>query len=75
MDELMSVLAENCPDIEFEGAERLIDDGILDSLEIVMLVGALNDAFDVAITAEELTPENFNSVQAIYALVQRLRDE
>lgn len=75
MDELMSVLTENCPDIEFEGAERLIDDGILDSLEIVMLVGALNDAFDVAITAEELTPENFNSVQAIYALVQRLRDE
>lgn len=75
MDELMSVLTENCPDIEFEGAERLIDDGVLDSLEIVMLVGALNDAFDVAITAEELTPENFNSVQAIYALIQRLRNE
>lgn len=75
MDELMKVLAENCPDIEFEGAERLIDDGILDSLEIVMLVGALNDAFDVTITAEELTPENFNSAEAIWAMIQRLQND
>jgi len=75
MDELMNILKENCPNIEFEGAERLIDDKVLDSLEIVMLVGALNDAFDVTITAEELTPENFNSAQAIYALIQRLQNE
>ncbi len=75
MDELMNVLTENCPDIQFDREERLIDDGILDSLEIVMLVGAINDAFDVTITAEELTPENFNSVQAIYALIQRLRNK
>jgi len=75
MDELMKVLTETCPDIEFEGAERLIDDGILDSLDIVMLVGAINDAFDVTITAAELTPENFNSVQAICALIQRMRNE
>jgi len=75
MDELMQVLKENCPDIDFAGEARLIDDGVLDSLEIVMLVGAINDAFDVTITAEELTPENFNSAQAIYALIQRLRDQ
>ena len=75
MDELMNVLTENCPDVDFEGEDELIDGGILDSLEIVLLVGAINDAFDVTITAEELTPENFNSVQAIYALIQRLRNE
>ena len=75
MEELMNVLTETCPDIEFEGAGKLIDDGILDSLEVVMLVGAINDAFDVEITAEELTAENFNSAQAIYALIQRLRGE
>ena len=75
MDELMHILTENCPDIDFEGAERLIDDRILDSLDAVMLVVAINDAFAVEITAEELTAENFNSVQAIYALIQRLRSE
>lgn len=74
MDKLMEILTENCPDIDFEGEERLIDDRILDSLEIVMLVGEINDAFGVTITAEELTAENFNSVQAIYALIQRLQN-
>ena len=74
MEELMNILTETCPGIDFEGQERLIDDGILDSLNIVMLVGELNDAFDISIGAEDLVPENFNSAQAIYALVQRLAD-
>ena len=68
MEELMNILTETCPGIDFEGQERLIDDGILDSLNIVMLVGELNEAFDISIGAEDLVPENFNSAQAIYAL-------
>lgn len=75
MDELLQILTENCPGIDFAGQEHLIDDGILDSLSIVMLVGELNEAFDISIGAEDLVPENFNSLQAIYALVQRLEDE
>ena len=75
MDELMKLLAENCPDIDFETESALIDDGILDSLDIVMLVGELNDAFSVTITAEDLVPENFNSAEAIYTLIQRLQAE
>ena len=75
MEELLRILTENCPGIDFEGQEHLIDDGILDSLSIVMLVGELNEAFDIYIGAEALIPENFNSLPAIYALVQRLEDE
>ncbi len=75
MEEILNILQENCPGIDFEGQERLIDDGILDSLNIVMLVGELNEAFDISIGAEDLVPENFNSLQAIHALVQRLADE
>lgn len=75
MEELLRILIENCPGIDFEGQEHLIDDGILDSLSIVMLVGELNEAFDISIGAEDLIPENFNSLSAIYALVQRLEDE
>ncbi len=75
MEELLRILTENCPGIDFEGQEHLIDDGILDSLSIVMLVGELNEAFDISIGAEDLIPENFNSLPAIYALVQRLEDE
>lgn len=75
MDKLLKILTDNCPDIDFETEDRLIDDGVLDSLDIVMLVGELNDAFDVSITAEDLVPENFNSAGAMYQLIQRLRDE
>ena len=75
MDKLMKLLEENCPSIDFAGEKALIDDGILDSLDIVMLVGELNDAFSITITAEDLVPENFNSAEVIWALVQRLQAE
>ena len=73
MGELLRILSGVRPDVAFEQEERLIDDGVLDSLDIVMLVGELNDAFDVSITVDELLPENFNSAQAIYALIRRLQ--
>lgn len=73
MDELMSILSGVRPDVAFDREDRLMDDGILDSLDIVMLVGELNEAFDVSISVDELLPENFNSAQAIYALIKRLQ--
>ncbi len=75
MDKLMEILTENCPGIDFETTDRLIDDDILSSLDVVMLVGELNDAFDIEITADDLLPENFNSAAAIYALIQRLQNQ
>ena len=75
MDKLMQLLAESCPTIDFAGETALIDNGILDSLDIVMLVGELNDAFSITITAEDLVPENFNSAEALWARVQRLQAE
>ena len=75
MDEIITILKNLHPDVDFETCDTLIDDGILDSLSIVMLVGALNEAYDISIGAEDLVPENFNSAEAILALVQRLEDE
>lgn len=51
-----------------------MDDELLASLDIVMLVGELNEAYGISITVDDLVPENFNSAQGIYALVQRLRN-
>lgn len=75
MDELLNLLSENCPDIDFETETSLVDDGVLTSLDLVMLVGELNDVYDIEITADDLLPENFNSADAIFALVQRLREQ
>ena len=74
-DELMEILTEIRPDVDFENETSLIDDGILDSMDIVSLVGELDDAFDVTVGVENLLPENFNSVDAMVNLIERLQDE
>lgn len=72
MQELIEILQELHPDVDFETYEGLVDDGILDSLDIVTLITDINDAFDVSIPAEEILPENFNSAKALWELIERL---
>lgn len=75
MDEIMEILEEARPDVDFTKETRLIDDEILDSFDIISIVGELNDAFDIEINVNDLLPENFNSVEAIFELVEKLRQE
>lgn len=75
MEELLNILTELHPDVDFESEEHLIDNKILDSFDIVTIVAEIDSEFDVAIPAEELVPENFNSAKALYALVERLMEE
>ena len=72
MEELLSILKELHVDVDFEAEENLVDDGILDSLDIVTLITEINDAFDISIPAEEIIPENFNSAAAIWSLIEKL---
>lgn len=75
MDELLEILEEMHPDVDFEIYDTLVDDGILDSFDIVELVSEIRNIFDVRIPAEMIVPENFNSAEALYELIQRLEDE
>ena len=75
MDKLLEILSSLHPDIDFEVTEDLIDDGILDSLDIVTLVTEIDAELDVTIPAEEIVPENFNSAAALWALIERLDEE
>lgn len=63
------------PDVDFAAEGALIDEGVLDSLDIVTLITEINEQFDVSIPAEEILPENFNSVEALYALIERIDEE
>ena len=74
-NELKDILEELRPDVDFEKETGLIDNGILDSFDIVSLVGELNEAFDIEISPADLIPENFNSAEAIFALVEKLQGE
>jgi acyl carrier protein len=72
MDSLLRILSELHSDVDFTSAEGLIDNGILDSLDIVTLITEISDEFYVSIPAEEIIPENFNSATAIMALITKL---
>ncbi len=75
MEELLEILKELHPEVDYETCTTLIDDKILDSFDIVSIISEVNEEYDVAIPAEEIVPENFNSAQALYALIERLMDE
>lgn len=75
MDELLELLKDLHPDVDFENCNSLIEDKILDSFDIVSLIAEISGEFDVRIPAEEIIPENFNSAKALYALIERLQDE
>lgn len=75
MEKLLEILSELHPEVDFETAQGLIDEQILDSFDIVTIVAEIDSEYDVAIPAEELIPENFNSAKALYALVEKLMDE
>ena len=75
MESLLKILAEIRPDVDFEDNKELVDSGELDSFDIVTLVGELCDAYDIEIGGDEIVPENFNSVEAIMALVTRLQED
>ena len=74
MDELMNILEELKPDVDFETCTALIDDGYLDSFDILSIVSELNDAFGIEISPVDIVPENFNSAQALWNMVERLKD-
>lgn len=74
MEELMQILEQVKPDVDFETETALIDDGILESFDIIALVNEINDTFDVEITVAHLKPENFNSAEAIWNLIEELQD-
>ena len=74
-DTILDLLSEIAEGIDFDTCTTLIDDGLLSSMDIIQLIGALNDEFDISIPATEIIPDNFISVDAMAAMVKRLADE
>ncbi len=75
METLLKILKSMHPEVDFTTEDDLIGNEILDSLDIVTLITEINAEFDVSIPAEEILPENFNSAEAIYALITRIEEE
>ena len=74
MEQLLEILKEIRPDVDFETETALIDDEILDSFDIISIVSEINEVFQTGINVDDLLPENFNSAEAMLQLIRKLQD-
>ncbi|MCI8429211.1 MAG: acyl carrier protein [Lachnospiraceae bacterium] len=75
MEALMEVLSALKPEIDFEREKELIDEGLLESFDVITLIAEIEEQFGIEIPAEEIVPENFNSAEGIWNLCERIKGE
>jgi len=75
MEELMDLLKSVRSDVDFQNETELINDGILDSFDVVAIISEIDDKFGVQIRINELDPEHFNSAESIWDLVQTIKNK
>ena len=74
MEELIRIMSEIRPDLDFTIENKLIDDDVLDSFDIIAIVSEVNDFFDIELNVNDLLPENFNSAAALYELITKVKN-
>jgi acyl carrier protein len=75
LEKIIEILNDIKPNVDYSNEKKLVDDEILDSFEVVAIIGELSEAFGIEITVDEMVPENFNSAEAMETLVKRLLEE
>ena len=74
MEELLELLERVRPGVDFENETELVDGSVLNSFDVVMIIGELNEHYDIDISVDDILPENFNSAEAILALIEDMQD-
>ena len=74
-EQLIEILNSVRPDVDFEAEDALIDDEILSSFDIIAMVSEINVQYGIEIRVDDLLPENFNSVDAILELIERMEND
>jgi D-alanine--poly(phosphoribitol) ligase subunit 2 len=69
LEQVIEMLDQIKDDVDFSTAVNLVDDRILDSFDILSIIGAIDDEFDVSVPAKDIVPQNFNTAQGIYQMV------
>ena len=75
MNELIEKLKEIRSDVDFENCKTLVDDNVIKSFDIIQIVGMIQEEYDIKVPVSELKPENFNSAETLWAMIERLEDE
>jgi acyl carrier protein len=74
MNELIEALKRVNPKIDYENEKRLVSDKIIDSIDMTSILAELEETFDIEIDMEYIVPENFDSVEAMWDMIQELKD-
>lgn len=72
-EQIINMLKEIKPTKDLANVTDIVEGGYMDSFELMSLIARLGDDFGIEIDVDEITPENFNSVDAITAMVERLK--
>lgn len=73
MEEIYQILYGLKPGVDFRSSRNLVDEGLLDSLEILELIDELSDKYGIIIGADDIDPDNFTSVEKIWEMVKKYR--
>ncbi len=73
MDTLMEILEDIRPDVDFEEEEKLIDDKILSSFDILSIISEISETYGIKLSPAQIKPDNFNSAKALWAMIQNLQ--
>ena len=74
MEELREILQEIRPDLDFDKEKNMIDGKVLDSFDIIAIVSEINEQFDLRINVNDLVPDNFNSIENMWDLIQKMQE-
>lgn len=75
MEKVIEILESVKPGVDFKKEKSLIDDGILESFDIIAIISKLSEEFDIEFTVNEVIPENFNSAEALWKIVSKLKED
>ena len=75
MDELLELMMDINPDVDYETEDNLIDGKVYGSLSIITLITNICDTFDIEIGPKWMRNENFNSAAAIWNMIQRIQED
>ena len=75
MEELLEILQDINPDVDYETEDNLIDGKVLDSLSIIQMINEICETFDIEIGPKWMRNENFNSAQKSWDMIQAIQEE
>lgn len=74
MEKLLEILENIKPGVDFKNSKNMIEEGLIDSFDIVTIIANINEVFDIEFGVEELTPENFATVKTLYETIERIKN-